>query len=264
MRARLSRPLLVGVAGLGIAVIAWPALRPALSGHSYFAVREVVVRAPAGVSAEQVRRLAGVEPGTSIWAVDCRAAEERLRAETWIRSARVRRELPHRVVIQLRTERPVAIASLSGRDGAERLYFVGAHGRVFATVGDTDPRDFPYLTGLTVTDVQGGSPLGGRAIRRALGLLRLVARGEGGVAAVSEIHIDPARGLTLLPLAPRVPIELGWGGFPSKLARVPPVLGRWAGRESGIASLSVRFPDEVIVRARAPKTAPSRRRGRTA
>lgn len=266
----LSRPALIAVVTLALAV-AWPAVRTAVGRHPYFAVREVVVRAPRGVSAEHVRRVAGVEPGTSIWSVDGRAVERRLRAEPWIRSARVRRELPHRVVIQLHAERPVAIVALDGREGGPGLYFVGAHGRVFATVGDGDGRDFPYLTGLTATDLQGGTALGARAIRRALGLLRLVARGDGAaVQAVSEIHVDRERGLTLLPVKPRVPVELGWGGYGAKLARLPAVLRLWTGRESGVASVSVLFPDEVIVRTRPAKTAkgektpPVRRRSRRA
>jgi hypothetical protein len=278
---------MIGAAVLAVAALAWPAVRGAVSGHSYFAVREVVVRAPRGVSAERVRRVAGVEPGKSIWNVDCRGVERRLRAEPWVRSARVRRELPHRVVIQVHTERPVAIVAVGGREGGQGLYFIGAHGRIFATVGEGDPRDFPYLTGLDANDVQGEAPLGARAVRRALGLLRLVARGRAGVEAVSEINVDRTRGLTLLPVAPRVPIELGWGGYGAKLGRLPPVLRQWAGREASIASVSVLFPDEVIVRtralvrtravvrarapvrgrasvrARATKPAPSRRRGRT-
>jgi hypothetical protein len=264
VRARLARPLLLGAAGVAVVVLAWPLARRAVSHHAYFALREVVVRAPAGVSDQQVRHLAGLEPGTSIWSVDPRAVEERLRAEPWVRSARVRRELPHRILIRLRAERPVAIVSLAGPKGAERLYFVGTQGRIFATVGERDPRDFPYLTGLTAADVQRGAALGPRAIRRALGLLRLVARGEGGVAAVSEIHVDRVRGLTVHPVAPRVPVELGWGGYQAKLARLAPVLRRWANREGDIASVSLLFPDEVIVRTRTPKAAPPRRRSRAA
>jgi len=199
----LTRRTMVGVVAVLLVALSWPGVRGAVSGHTYFAVREVVVRAPRGVLAEHVRRVAGIEPGKSIWHVDCRAVEKRLRAEPWVRSARVRRELPHRVVIQLHTERPVAIAALGGREGAQGLYFVGPHGRIFGVVGDADPRDFPYLTGLAAADVQGEAPLGARAIRRALGLLRLIARGGAGVEAASEINVDRTRGLTLLPVSPR-------------------------------------------------------------
>jgi cell division septal protein FtsQ len=251
----LSRPPVIAVLSLAVVALAWPALRAAVSGQSYFAVREVVVRAPHGVSAEHVRRIAGVEPGKSIWTVDPAAVERRLRAEDWVRSAHVRRELPHRVVIQLRAERPVAIIAVDGREGGPKLYFLGAHGRIFAMVSDGDGRDFPYLTGLEAADVQGAA-LGARAIRRALGLLRLVARGGAGVRAVSEIHVDRTRGLTLLPVAPRVPVELGWGGYGAKLARLPAVLKVWAGREAEMTSVNVLFPDEVIVRTRPPKVIP--------
>jgi hypothetical protein len=76
------------------------------------------------------------------------------------------------------------------------------------------------------------------------------------VEAVSEINVDRTRGLTLLPVSPRVPVELGWGGYGAKLTRLPAVLRQWAGREAAITSVSVRFPDEVIVRTRAAKSKP--------
>ena len=79
---------------------------------------------------------------------------------------------------------------------------------------------------------------------------------------VSEIHVDRVRGLTLLPVRPQVPIELGWGEFSPKLARLPQVFALWAGREGAIAGVSLLFDDEVIVRTRAEKPVPASRRTR--
>jgi hypothetical protein len=72
------------------------------------------------------------------------------------------------------------------------------------------------------------------------------------------VHVDRTRGLTLMPVRPAIPIELGWDRFEEKLARLPRVLALWAGREADIASVSLLFDDEVIVRTRA---LPGRRAG---
>jgi cell division protein FtsQ len=225
---------------------AWPRLASAVRSHPYFAVREVVVGVGRRLAASEVRALAGIAAGMSIWDVDLRAMEERLVRHPWIRTARVRRHLPHRVVIQVREERPLAIVATGGR----ALYYVGAHGRLFARVGDGDALDFPYLTGLDEEDLVGETGFGPRAVRRALNLLRLVERRPAGLGTVSEVHLDRRRGLTLHPNRPAVPIELGWNDFETKLERLPVVLAHWAGRESEIVNVSLLFDDEVVVRTR--------------
>ncbi|HZP40824.1 MAG TPA: FtsQ-type POTRA domain-containing protein [Candidatus Binatia bacterium] len=243
------------------AALAWPAVRDAARRHPYFAVREVVVANHRHLSAEAIRAVAGVVPGMSIWDVDEEAVVARLRREPWVRAARVRRELPHRVVLQVHEFRPVAI--LATADPEPALYYVAAHGRVFARVEPGDPRDFPYVTGLGAADLDGHAALAPRALRRALLLAHLIDRlhlvGPDGPAAVSEIHVDPVRGLTVLPTRPAVPFELGWGGFEQKLARLPEVMAYWTGREAEIAGVSLVFDDEVIVRTRPPKPAASPR-----
>ena len=251
----LGRALSVALPGalaIGLALAAWPHVRGAAARHPYFAVREVVVRDHHRLPADEVRAAAGIEPGMSIRDVDAGAAEARLAAHRWIRSARVRRELPHRVVIEVREERPLAIVALEDGKGE---YYVSSHGHLFAPVEASDARDFPYLTGLARADLKDGERFGPRALHRALALLR-----QSGSLAVSEVHVDRVRGLTLLPVRPSVPIELGWSGFAAKLARLPRVLTLWAGREGAIVAVNLRFDDEVIVRTHpAGAAAPARR-----
>jgi cell division protein FtsQ len=243
-------------------VLAWPVTRAAIRTHPYFAVREVLVRDVRRLPADTVREAAGVFPGMSVWDVDVAAAEERLRAHPWIRAARVRRDLPHRVVVTVREHRPVAILSVN--EPRPALYYVAAHGRIFARVGGNDAHDFPYITGLEAADLAAGSSVGPRALRRALGLLRAAGRKLGGPEAVSEVHVDGKRGLSLMLVRPAVPIEVGWGGWETKLARLPPVLKHWAGREAAIARITLAFGDDVVVRTRgaAKPVPPPKRRAR--
>jgi hypothetical protein len=133
---------------------------------------------------------------------------------------------------------------------------VAPRGKVFARLEPSDARDHPYITGLTVADLAGADAIGLRAIRRSLSLLRLAGRR----GRVSEIHVDRERGLTLLPVDPRIPVEVGWVDFPRRLARLGVVLDRLAGRQHDIVRVSLRFDDEVIVRVREPEK-PARPRG---
>jgi len=226
-----------------VGAFAWPYVRDTVRGHPYFALTDVLVRAPHRISADEIRRTAGIVPGMSVWDVDPPAAESRLRAHPWVHSARVRRELPHRAIIQVREERPVAIVVMEHANGAE--YYVSARGRIFARVGRGDARDLPYVTGLVPADVAEGDGFASRALRRAIALMR-----RSGGPEISEIHLDRKRGLTLMPVRPAIPIELGWQHFEEKLGRLPRVMALWAGREDEIAAVSLFFDDEVIVRTR--------------
>jgi len=252
-RAWLAKSLTRGVPAAvvaALALLAWPAVRDAVRTHPYFTVHEVVVRGNRHLAPDAVRRLAGVEPGMGIWAVDSARVQRSLEGVAWIRAARVWRELPDRVVIRVREERPAAIIAL--RDAAPALHYVAPRGKIFARLEPTDPRDYPYLTGLQVSDLSGADAGGLRSVRRALSLLRLATRR----GPVSEIHIDPELGLTLLPVDPRIPIEVGWADFPRRLARLGMVLEKLARRQSEVVRVSLRFDDEVIVQVResAPET----------
>src|SRR5439155_7820276 len=122
---------LSGVAGIGIVAVAAPPVRDAARRHPYFAVREVVVRDHHRLPADEVRAAAGVTPGMSIWDVDAAAAAARLATHRWIRAARVRRQLPSRVVIDVRDVPPLAIVALEDGHGE---YYVSPHGRALAPV----------------------------------------------------------------------------------------------------------------------------------
>lgn len=260
-RLRLLAGLVLGASLVAVGPYVFGRVRR----HAYFAVREVAVRGHAHLPPAEIRRTAGLEPGMSIWDVDELEAEARLRRHPWVAAVRVRREPPDRVVLRVREERPFAILALAEPkpDPARRagLYYVSARGRIVAPLGGADPRDFPVLTGLAPRDLDGADAFGPRALRRALDLVRLTAR-DGALGPISEIHIDRARGLTLLPVRPAVPIELGWGHLPAKLARLSSVLALWAGRESGLGAVSLVFDDEVIVRPRTRAAGSGRRTGR--
>jgi cell division protein FtsQ len=247
--------LLALAAGVGLVLAAGPPLMAAVRRHPYFAVREVVVRNANRLAADDVRRAAGIAPGMSIWDVDVEAAADGLAALPSVRSARVRRELPHRIVIDVREERPAAILAVDGVRGGQ--FHVSARGRVIGPVPTGDARDLPYVTGLDPATLASGDRFGPHALRRALALAR-----HGGGLEVSEVHVDRMRGLTLMPVRPAIPVELGWGGFDAKLERLARVLTLWAGREAEIAAVNCRFDDEIIVRTRTTERggAPAARR----
>lgn len=239
--SRVAVPVLMVLLG-------WPAVRSRVHAHPYFALDRLVVQRRGHVTEEAIRRQAGLESGMPIWEVDAAAVEARLRELPWIRTARVRRELPDRVVIRVREYRPVAIVRVD--DAAQPLYYVAGDGRIFAPVDGRDGRDLPYVSGLTRADLEGSHGRGAEAMREALGALSAAGAHAQVFGTVSEVHVDVRRGVTVMPTRPPVPIDLGHGDFQTKLARAAEILPRWAERAAEVQALSCEFEDQVIVRLR--------------
>ena len=246
---RLALPLAATALGLRVGV---PWVCGVARSHPYFAVHEVVVRHRGALDADTIRGFAGVEVGANVWDVDADAVARRLLGNGWIRSASVRRELPDRVVLQVREQRPVAILAVA--DESPGLYFLATNARIFAPVPATNARDLPIVTGLARADLAGTDAFGPRALRSALVLLRRAAR-RPELGTISEVHVDRAEGLVLLPERPALAIEIGWSDYDTKLARVAEVLPRWKGREGELRTVSCLFDDDVIVRLRDPSPA---------
>jgi cell division protein FtsQ len=231
-----------------IVVLGWPAVADRVRAHPYFALTDMVVQRRGHVTEEMIRHHAGLVRGMSIWDVDVAEVEARLAALPWVRTVRVRRELPDRVVIRVREYRPLAIVRIEDAD--HPLYYVAADGRIFAPVDGRDGRDLPYLSGLTRADVEGGGGRGVEGVREALAALAAAAPYASALGGVSEIHVDQASGVTIMPTRPAVPIHLGRGDFGAKLGRAAEVLPRWSERAREVQSVSCEFEDQVVVRLR--------------
>jgi cell division protein FtsQ len=246
---RWARRLQVGVgaavvAATALAIVArGPALLAALADHPYFAVSEIVVSPTHHVRAGTLLEAVALRPGVSIWRVDPRALAERLAAQPWVRRARVRRELPRRLVVDVTERRPAAILLL------DQLYYVDTTGVAFVRVGERDPLDLPFVTGVEAAIVADDRPFARHAIRQALRLLAGMER-AGLPFRVSEVHIDREQGVTVFPIEPRVSLTFGWSGFGAKLARLHRVLDDFRGREAQLREIDLTMGMEAVVRLR--------------
>ena len=231
---------------LAFLAFGWPRVRATLQQHPYFAIREIVAPSHGRIPADVLRATAGIQLHSSVWAVDVDATAARLRTLPWVRTARVRRAFPGRVVLDVREYRPTAILRVDDPK-RQRFFYLARSGRPFAPVDADDLHDLPYISGLTATDLD-ETAYGVRAVRAALGLLRKARHRVGLLGELSEVRVDRRDGLTLMPMRPAVPIEFGWDGFDLKLERLRYVLAQWVGREREMVAVSCRFDDDVIVR----------------
>ena len=220
--------------------------------HSYFAVDgiEFATERPGSrarlelglprVSPEELEAWAGVAPGLSLFRIEPHLLERRLREHPWIRRARVTRDPPRRVVVDVREHKPLAIVQL------DELYYVDRRGEVMARLGPSDSRDLPIITGLAGGHGRTAPEI---ALPRVAWLLRR-GRAAGVLGPISEVHFDAEHGMTMFPVDLKISFDLGWRDWRIRLARAERVLASWRGREKRLESIDLTRGDSVIVRVR--------------
>jgi cell division septal protein FtsQ len=173
-----------------------------------------------------------------------------LERHPWIERAAVKRELPRRLRIRVRERAPVAIVAVAGT-----LHYLDRGARILGPLREEDSRDFPILSGLDDASLDSANRV---ALLRALRLLRWCDR-LPCFDEISEIQIDRNRGLTVFPLSTPVPIAMGWGSWPRKLALLARVVAQWQGQMDRLEHVDVSFRNLAIVRLRAEPEKSSRR-----
>ncbi len=218
-------------------------LRDSLLERSYFSVREIKVRGGEKVGGSEIVALAGLSHGMNIWRIDPEIIERKVGKHPWVKRVLVRREFPHRVVIEVEERVAKGVVVLG------KLYYVDSAGFVFKEVGGGEKVDFPLLTGLQQSDLAYQPHSTRRKIQEALRLGDLVARGS---LTLSEIHFRPQGGVVLYPVAYPLPLHMGWGDWQGKVRRLEQVLAVWRGREGRLAGLNLDFRHQVVARMRPP------------
>jgi len=232
-----------------------------------FALREIRADATLHVARDEILSLSGAELGDRLLAVDTDAVAARVATHPWVASVRVRRQLPSALAIDVVERRAVATALLG------TLYLLDDAGRPFkrATLDEAD--GLPVITGISRDQYTLARVATEAAFREALGLLATyraddqlaAARRVGGAPgpatrpALSEIHVDPRSGFSLVLYDGGGEVLLGQGDWAGKLARLDEILGALGPRgPAALRAVHLEGPtqDRVAVRL-APPPGPS-------
>ncbi len=204
-----------------------------------FALREVRVGPTAHVSRDEIIERSSVVIGDRLLALDTDVIAARLARHPWIAAARVRRELPATLVIDVTERQAAAVAVIGG------LYLLDEQGHPFkhATLAESDGR--LVLTGISRAEYARLPRASEAAFREALALfseyqhpdaLASARQGRGSAPGIrptlSEIHIDPRTGFSLFLYDGGAEIRLGRGQIADKLARLDELLTQFGPRRA--------------------------------
>jgi cell division protein FtsQ len=239
--------------GLGLALVIGTSVSVAYSVRHYaltsprFSVQEVNLLGGKRVSPEQARLQAGVELGTNVFALDTAACERKLLENPWISEARVTRDLPRVLRIEIKEREPAALAVFSNR-----LYLVTSEGEPFKELAAGDPADFPILTGVSVEGLSRDRDRELDRVKLGLEVLEQYSRVPlSKTQPAQEVHLADSGDVVLTAGKEGITFELGKDGFRRKLLMGEQVVGemRRKGRTPGIVFLDNQaHPERVVVR----------------
>jgi cell division protein FtsQ len=177
-----------------------------------FAVASIEVRGNRRLAAAPIADRLAAARGHNVFRLDLGALAAQVELEPHVARARVHRELPATLVVEIVEHVPAAVVELDG------LYLADGKGRLFARASTErdDVTGLPIITGLdraaTARDPEA-------AAARVVAVLAVAAAWKaGGRPPLGELHLDDDRGTTLYLLDPAIAIHLG-AGSGDELAR---------------------------------------------
>jgi len=206
----------------------------------YFNVTGVTVIGAQRVAAEDVVAASGITAGLNMFSFSKDEVASRLKANPWVESVEVDRDLPGTVEITVRERDPIALVKL------DALYLMDSAGVIFKRYSAEEGLDLPVVTGLTKESLA-SSPE--NLEERLMELISVLTNRSGfNITNVSEIKIDADHGLSLFTLDEGVRLDVGMGSFEEKLASFEKILSTRDGVLKGIEAFDLNNHREVIVR----------------
>jgi cell division protein FtsQ len=233
--------VLVVIGMVALSVLAARQLVRHVIASPRFAVQELRIAATTHVPADEIEELAGVEIGDRLLTVDPDRVAAKLATHPWVAAARVRRELPSVLAIEV-TERQAVATALMGA-----LYLLDGGGRPFKRATFEEADGLPVITGVTREQYAALRPASEAVFREGLALLAAYAKDPPAGTPrpkLSEIHVDPRSGFSLVLLDGAGEIRLGRGDADEKLARLDRILA--AAGPRGPAALATVYLDGAL------------------
>lgn len=231
-----------------VAVLAWVLASVALAAALYagyragsdrhlFVLQSIGVEGASRTAPEDLVRATGVQLGVGLFQVEVEVVRRLLEGLPWVRQARVVRQLPSTLLLEVDEWEPRCLVRL------DRLYYLTAEAHVVQAPLDQG-LDYPVVTGLGWADLEAEGPT-----RAAL--LELLNLLEAGALRdeVSEIHADPEEGFTLYtPAHGGTGIRLGRDDLDERLRRLERLRRHLAKHGQAAYAVDLVGEDKIVAR----------------
>lgn len=203
---------------------------------SLFGLEEIVVFGNQRFSDREIAGLMGARMGQNLFALSSERAASKLMASPWIQDARIRKEIPRRLLVKV--EEAVPVALLKGKSG---LFLVDGQGNELEKL-----RGEPVSFLPVIVSASGGK---GQAFRSALTLAAVIK--DSGLAAEKsrvEIYGFEKGAEEIAVKMDGFEVKFGEGRYRDKLAMLMDLSGEVRKRAIEVDYIDLRFADRVVVK----------------
>jgi cell division protein FtsQ len=209
-----------------------------LISRPYFQIKEISVRGLRELTEKDVLASAGVKPAQNLLAINTDAVIRRVSANQWVESIYVGRELPDKLVLEVKERTPLALVKQDND-----FCLMDAKGFVFKKLGKSDEVDLPIITGVDEKE-----EIKSQLLLGTLNLLKTVSKSSqyAYLGTVSEVHVDNVFGLSLIS-STGLYLKLGTTDFENKLKQLKLVLADLENRGMKNGYLCIDLSDDAKV-----------------
>ena len=209
-----------------------------LISRPYFQIKEISVRGLRELTEKDVLATAGIKPAHNLLAINTDAVIRRVSANQWVESIYVGRELPNKLVLDVKERTPLALVKQDND-----FCLMDAEGFVFKKLGKSDEVDLPIITGVDEKE-----EIKSQLLLGTLNLLKTVSKSSqyAYLGTVSEVHVDNVFGLSLIS-STGLYLKLGTADFEKKLKQLKLVLADLENRGMKNGYLCIDLSDDAKV-----------------
>jgi len=217
----------------------------AVTHTDYFRTEAIKVSGLSRLTEAAILTQAKIRTGDNLLAINLGLVRKRLLAHPWIATARVAREIPGTICIEITENQALAVLDLG------RKFLINTNGRVFKEHSPDDPQNLPLVSGIAYADMSLGDDALSPAMTAAVQVLQISQAQASAIpyAQIQEVHMDPAMGVTLTAWQDQRRIKLGFAPFESKYQRVKQLLPylRHSDKWQGFDTIDANNPDRIVV-----------------
>lgn len=229
-----------------VALVWGASLAGASSG--LFKAAEVEVSGLHRVGRDGLLALGGLDTGANLLAIDLSEVASRLVSEPWVKTVKLERRLPNRLLVEV-LERSVVAVVAASRAGGPEAVLVDEEGLVLGAATDEDRRHYPVVVGAKGYPPAPGSPFDDPAVAAGLAVLRategLPLVGRASLAVVDCTY--PGR-IVLRGRRSHAVVAIRGGDLERKFARLKTLAEELKRRHGSIEYIDLSFERLVIIK----------------
>ena len=211
-----------------------------LLASPYMKLEQVDMKGVDGKIRNELIEMCGLNSEQSLLGLNLNKLKKRMEEHPWIRSVKLERRFPHRLIAEVEKQVPAALAL------TDRFYYVNRWGEIFKTVSESDDNDFPIITGLSTNESMARNQLG-----KAIHVISILESEHDlwSLDGVSEIHLRKDGEISLYFNHLRAEVTFMWNELGDKidgLKKVAEHLNQ-SGKIDTVTHINLNYEDGAVV-----------------